>query len=438
MLQARAWVPEGPEQYMQALAKRFASQTTAQNERDLLAFVEENRVIHERDCFNLNPATNAINPKAEALLASGVGSRPSLGYPGDKYEMGLEGVEKIEVLAAELVAEVFGARYAEVRVASGALANLYTYMMAAKPGDTVFVPSATVGGHFSHHANGCAGMYGVQPYLMAYDAKNYTVDLDALRTDARRLGPKLITVGSSLNLFPHPIREVRAIADEVGALVLFDAAHLCGLIAGRAWQQPLVEGAHLMTMSTYKSLAGAAGGLIVTNDADIAQKLDAIAYPGLTANFDAAKAASIAMTMLDWKEYGEAYAAEMVRTAKEFGEALVAQGLPVFARDRGITQSHQFAIEAHAFGGGQVMAKLLRRANILACGIGLPLPEMAGDVNGLRMGTPELVRWGMTGKDMPQLAAFIADVLLGRKTPEAVAPAVSEYRRQFTTLHFLR
>ena len=111
MLNARPWVPEGPEEYMQALAKRFAGQTPDQNERDLLAFVEENRVIHERDCFNLNPATNAINPKAEAMLASGVGSRPSLGYPGDKYEMGLEGVEKIEVLAAELVAEVFGAKY---------------------------------------------------------------------------------------------------------------------------------------------------------------------------------------------------------------------------------------------------------------------------------------------------------------------------------------
>lgn len=438
MLQRRNWVPEGPEQYMQTLAKRFAGQTPEQNERDLLAFVEENRVIHERDCFNLNPATNAISPKAEALLASGVGSRPSLGYPGDKYEMGLEGVEKIEVLAAELVAEVFGARYAEIRVASGALANLYAYVMAAKPGDTVFVPSATVGGHFSHHANGAAGMYGVKPYLMAFDAQNYTVDLEALRNDARRLKPKLITLGNSLNLFPHPVCEVRKIADEVGAMVLFDAAHLCGLIAGHAWQQPLKEGAHLMTMSTYKSLAGAAGGLIVTDDATVAQKLDAIAYPGLTANFDAAKSASIAMTMLDWQAHGEAYAAEMVRSAKAFGEALVALGLPVFARDRGITQSHQFAIEAHDFGGGQAMARKLRRANILACGIGLPLPEIEGDVNGLRMGTPELVRWGMTAKDMPQLAAFMADVLSGRKTPEAVAPLVSEYRRGFSTLHFLR
>jgi glycine hydroxymethyltransferase len=438
MLNARPWVPAGPEHYIQTLASRFASQTPEQNERDLLAFVEENRVIHERECFNLNPATNAINPKSEALLASGVGSRPSLGYPGDKYEMGLEGVEKIEVLAAELVAQVFNARYAECRVASGQLANLYAYMLAAKPGDTVFVPSATIGGHFSHHAQGAAGMYGVKSHLMAFDSQRYTVDLDVLRKDALRLRPKMITVGNSLNLFPHPIRQVREIADEVGALVLFDAAHLCGLIAGRAWQQPLEEGAHLMTMSTYKSLAGPAGGLIVTNDADIAQRLDAIAYPGLTANFDAAKSASIAMTMLDWQAHGTAYAAQMVATAKAFAEALVEQGLPVFARDRGITTSHQFAIEAHELGGGQAMAKLLRRANILACGIGLPLPEIASDVNGLRMGTPELVRWGMTARHMPKLAGFIADVLLERKTPEEVAPAVTSYRREFSKLHFVR
>ncbi|WP_206952461.1 serine hydroxymethyltransferase [Trinickia acidisoli] len=438
MLEARTWVPRDSESYVQALAKRFAAQTPEQNERDLLAFVEENRVIHERDCFNLNPATNAINPKAEALLAAGVGSRPSLGYPGDKYEMGLEGVEKIEVLAAELVAQVFKARYAEIRVASGALANLYAYIAAAKPGDTVFVPPATVGGHFSHHVNGAAGMYGVKPYLMAFDARGYTVDLDALREDALRLRPKVITLGQSLNLFPHPIGEVRAIADEIGATVLYDAAHLCGLIAGHAWQQPLDEGAHLVTMSTYKSLAGAPGGLIVTNDEPIAQKLDAIAYPGMTANFDASKSASIAMTMLDWQAFGHAYAAEMVRTAKALAEALVDEGLPVFARDRGVTTSHQFAIEAHRFGGGHAMAKRLRKANILACGIGLPLSEIEGDVNGLRLGTPEIARWGMTADDMPRLASFIADVLLRRHAPEDVAPAVSEYRRRFSKLHYLR
>src|SRR5262245_53344337 len=134
MLQRRPWVPEPAEAYIQSLAQRFAGQDADAIERDLLALVAENRAIHERDCVNLNPATNVMNPKAEALLASGIGSRPSLGYPGDKYEMGLEAIEKIEVMAAELAAEVFGARFAEIRVGSGALANLYVFMMAARPG----------------------------------------------------------------------------------------------------------------------------------------------------------------------------------------------------------------------------------------------------------------------------------------------------------------
>ena len=185
----------------------------------------------------------------------------------------------------------------------------------------------------------------------------YTVDVDALRADAQRLRPKLITIGGSLNLFPHPIAEIRAIADEVGALVLFDAAHMSGMIAGHAWQQPLEEGAHVMTMSTYKSLGGPPSGLIVTNDAAIAERLDAIAYPGLTANFDAAKSAALAVTLLDWKVHGRAYAAAMAATATALAEALVDRGVPVFARDRGITRSHQFAIEAARLwrrpGGGE-------------------------------------------------------------------------------------
>jgi len=438
MLIKRPWVPEGAESYIQNLAAYFAQQSPAENESELLAFVEENRRIHEQDCFNLNPATNVSNPKAERLLSAGLGSRPSLGYPGAKYEMGLEGIEKIEVLAAELAAQVFEAKYVELRVPSGQIANLYAYRCAAQAGDCVFVPSTRIGGHASHQAYGVVGALGLNPHNMAVDAAGYTVDIDALHADAKRLKPKVITIGGSLNLFPHPLAKVREIADEVGAIVLYDAAHLCGLIAGKAWQQPLAEGAHLITMSTYKSLGGPAGGLIVTNEADIAEKLDAIAYPGMTANFDASKAAALAMTMLDWQEYGQVYAKAMLETAATLAKALVAEGLPLFARDRGITASHQFAIEAAGFGGGQKMAQLLRRANILSCGIGLPLAEVEGDLNGLRLGTPELVRWGMTAKEMPRLAALITDVLFKRRALEAVAAEVSAWRKTFNRLHFVR
>jgi glycine hydroxymethyltransferase len=439
MLQRRPWVPEGAERYIQTIAERVAGCNDAdQIERDLLDYIAENRAIHERDCVNLNPATNAMNPKAEALLSAGLGSRPSLGYPGDKYEMGLEGIEKIEVLAAELAAEVFGARYAEIRVGSGALANLYVFMMAAKPGEVIIAPPGSIGGHVTHHGAGAAGFYGVVTHPAPVDAANYTVDVAALRKDAHRLKPKLITIGGSLNLFPHPIREIRAVADEVGALVLFDAAHMSGMIAGHAWQQPLEEGAHVMTMSTYKSLGGPPSGLIVTNDAQIAQRLDAIAYPGLTANFDAAKSAALAMTLLDWKVHGRAYAAAMAETAKSLAESLAARDIPVYARARGATASHQFAIEAAGFGGGQAAAKTLRRANILTCGIGLPIAEVEGDVNGLRIGTPEIVRWGMSTKEMPELARYISEALTHVRSSDAIVRDVTAFRRAFSTLHFIR
>ena len=264
------------------------------------------------------------------------------------------------------------------------------------------------------------------------------MDVGRLREDAKRLRTKLITIGGSLNLFAHPVADIRAIADEVGAIVMYDAAHMSGMIAGRRWQQPLEEGAHVMTMSTYKSLGGPPAGLIVTNDAALAEEIDAIAYPGLTANFDAAKSAALAMTLLDWKVHGGAYAAAMADTAAALARELVLRDVPVYAADRGTTASHQFAVLAAGFGGGQMAARLLREANVLACGIGLPEPEIGGDLNGLRLGVPEIVRWGMGPADMGELADYIADVLLARRQAQSVAPEVESFRARFRTLRFIR
>jgi len=432
----RNWVPNQSEARVQSIAERTALESSAQSLAQINALAERNRAIHERECFNLNPATNVMNPKAEALLASGIGSRPSLGYPGDKYEMGLEAIEEIEVIAATLCAEVFDARFAEIRVPSGAIANLYGFMATCKPGDTIIAPPASIGGHVTHHAAGCAGLYGLRILNAPVRVDGYTVDVDALRDLALREKPRLITVGGSLNLFEHPVREVRAIADELGAKVMFDAAHQCGIIAGKAWANPLAEGAHLMTMSTYKSLGGPAAGLIVSNDAEIAERLDAIAFPGMTANFDAAKSAALAVTMLDWREHGRAYAREMIDMSMALAQALDARDVPVFAGGRGFTSSHQFAVAAATYGGGQAASKRLRQAGFLACGIGLPIEDVAGDMNGLRIGTPELVRWGMTRTHADRLAQLIAKALTSAD-PAEMLPEVSAWRQEFDRLHFV-
>lgn len=436
MLEKRNWVPEACEARVQGIAQQTAKRSASENAARLDGLIAENRDIHERECFNLNPATNVMNPRAEAMLASGLGSRPSLGYPGDKYEMGLEAIEEIEVIAAALCAEVFDAKFAEIRVPSGAIANLYGFMATCKAGDTIIAPPASIGGHVTHHASGCAGLFGLNTVPAPVNADGYTIDIDGLAALAREVKPKLITLGSSLNLFEHPVAQVRAIADEVGAKLLFDAAHQCGIIAGKSWQNPLSEGAHLMSMSTYKSLGGPASGLIVSNDAEIMERIDAIAFPGMTANFDAAKSAALAVTMLDWLEHGEAYSAQMIDTARALAAALEAEGLPVFAKAQGFTQSHQFAIEAAGFGGGQAASKTLRKAGFLACGIGLPIAQVAGDMNGLRIGTPELVRWGVTGYHAPQLARLIAAALRSND-PAALAPEVRVLRETFDALHYI-
>ena len=160
-LARRDWVPEACEAYVQSIAERAAARDSEAAEAEINRLISENARIHDEDCINLNPATNVMNPKAEAVLAQGLGSRPSLGYPGDKYEMGLEAIEQIEVIAAELAAEVFDAKYAEIRVASGAMANLYAFMATCKPGDKIIAPSPDIGGHVTHHEPGAAGLYGV-------------------------------------------------------------------------------------------------------------------------------------------------------------------------------------------------------------------------------------------------------------------------------------
>ena len=435
-LKTQSWATAASQELITRIASQVDTKAGADVQKWIEDLAQENHRLHDIEGINLNPATNILNPRAEKLLSSGMGSRASLGHPGDKYETGLGAIEQIEIITQELACEVFGSTYAEFRVPSGAIANLYAFMATTEPHDTIIAPPASIGGHVTHHKGGSAGLYRLNTISAPVDQTGYTIDIDALRKLAHEVKPKLITVGGSLNLFHHPISQVRAIADEVGAKVLFDAAHLCGMIAGKVWPQPLVEGAHLMTFSTYKSLGGPAGGLIVTNDDEIAQKLDAIAYPGLTANFDAAKTAALGITLQDWKSVGRDYAQMMVKTSQALAQKLQSLGVNIFAADKGFTTSHQFAILAAPYGGGQTAARRMGEAGLLACGIGLPIEQVEGDLNGLRIGTPEIVRIGMKVEHMQDLAGFIARSLDTSAEPKSIQREITEWRKQFSGVHY--
>jgi len=427
----RAWLPPASQALIDQSSSWTAQASRADIDQRIHALVRGNNEIHNRDCINLNPATNTMNPRAEALLAQGLGTRPSLGYPGDKYEMGLEAIEQIEIITAELAAEVFGARYVELRVPSGAIANLMAFMSLTSAGDAIVVPPPAVGGHVTHHNAGVAGLYGLRIHQAPVDAVDYTIDVDALGQLAATVRPKVITIGQSLNLFHHSVSKIREVADKFGAIVLFDAAHLSGLIAGGSWPNPLDEGAHLVTMSTYKSLGGPPSGLILTNEPAIAERLESVAFPGLTANFDVSKTAALALTLLDWQQFGPQYSEEMVSAARHLAIALHRLGLPVVAAGRGGTLSHAFALDASNLGGGTNLARRLRAANLLTSAIGLP----TGEDDGLRIGTNELVRLGAQGSDIDELSTLIASAI--SDDPKNTAPAVSTLRRRLTNLKFV-
>jgi glycine hydroxymethyltransferase len=429
---ARPWVPRETTELSRAVVRAMDGQSIAEISSTIEDLITQNHRIHDAECVNLDPASNTMSPAAHAALGSDLGNRPSLGYPGAKYEPGLEAIERIEIMAAELASRVFGARYVEVRVPSGSIANLSAFIAGARPEDPVIVPPPTIGGHVTHNRFGAAGLYGLEIHEAPIDPSRYTIDAAALADLAEQVRPKVISVGGSLNLMHHPVRKIREIADQVGALVLFDAAHLSGPIAGGVWPNPLAEGAHLMTMSTYKSLGGPPSGLLLTNEPHVAERIEQIAFPGLTANFDAGKTAAVAFTLLDWLAHGRPYAAAMVESATALAHALAERGVPVFSTLAGPTQSHAFAVDASTWDGGTRAAARLRRANLLSSSIGLPHGLDAG----LRLGTSEIVRWGATSGDMAELASLIADGLVAQD-PSVVAASVTAYRSRFSEIAFV-
>jgi glycine hydroxymethyltransferase len=427
-LAGRSWVPRYTEEVIDAVAGDLGSSAAF----DLLeGLVEANRVIHHQDCVNLNPASNTMSPRARSMLASELGPRTSLGYAGGKYEMGLEAIERIEIIAAEVAARVFDVDYVEFRVPSGAMANLYGFMVAAAPGDSVIVPPPTIAGHVTHHAAGAAGLYGLDIHHAPIDSARYTVDTDALADLAQRVRPRLITIGGSLNLTHHDVPAIRAIADEHDAIVLFDAAHLSGPIAGGRWPNPIAQGAHLMTMSTYKSLAGPTAGLVLTNDPAIAERLEQIAFPGLTANFDVGKTAALAVTLNEWLIDGPAHASAMLDTASRLADELAGLGVPVHRCGEVATMSHAFAIDARGVGGGAAGAHMLRQSNLLVSAIGLP----SGTDDGVRVGANELARIGASPGDMVELASLFASAWRGAD-PTSIAPQVADFRARYSGVRF--
>jgi glycine hydroxymethyltransferase len=368
-------------------------------------------------------------PAPSRALASLLSGQPSMGYPGDKYQAGLEDLDVVEVAVTRVVAAVMGARFAEIRPTSATLANLAAYTALAEPGDTIMVLPGWAGGHLSHHAVGAAGVRGLHVAELPYDVHALDVDVERLDAALERAAPVLVVIGGSLMLRAHRVAAIASRVHAHGARLLYDASHVAGLIAEGRFQAPLQEGADLMSFSTYKSFGGPAGGVLAANDEDLAERLATAVYPGLTANYDLARLLPLGAAALEHARSGGAYADACIANARALAQALAGHDMRVLGAPPALTDSHHVAVDVRAGAGGTRAARRLAEANILLSEIGCPAGEDPDPAGAIRIGTQSLTRQGFTAADMPRIAHAIARGLEDHADLDALRAEVAAIRR---------
>lgn len=378
-----------------------------------------------RGAINLYAGANRLSDLARSVASIEIGSRPTLGDPGEKFPSGVEPLDVLEVAAGDAVRASVGALFADVRPFSATMANLAVLCVFTEPGDTIAALPEAAGGHVSHRG-GAPSVRGLHVADLPYDFEAFDLDYDALPGFLARTQPKLMIVGGNLMLKSLDLRRLVPIAREHGVAVLYDASHVAGLIAGGEFQNPLGDGVDVLTFSTYKSYGGPAGGAVCTNDPEIAQALSEAVYPVLTANYDVHRLAPLAVTASEHLRDGASYARACVANAQALGRVLAAAGIQVLAEGIGFTQSHQLAVDVRNHGGGKAVAARLEAVGIYCSPAVMPLGIDEAAENGLRFGTQELTTRGASSGTMTRIGQLVADVITGQISDDQARALVAE------------
>lgn len=389
---------------------------------------------------------NILSPGALEMLVTDFHGRYAEGLPGKRYYQGCQYFDEVESRCIELAKRLFRCHWVNVQSTSGTVSNMAALKALAKPGDDITALSTASGGHISHAKMGAVGLRGLKVTEYPWDVDAMALDLDGTVQLVRQLKPKLALFGGSVLLFPTPLKG--AVADacaEVGARIMFDAAHVLGLIAGGKFPDPLREGADVMTGSTHKTLPGPQGGVVLSDhkgasedDAKFLRSLETGVFPGVVSSYHLHHVAAKAIAFAEHIEFGAAYADQTIRNAQALAEGLAAEGFRVFGEDRGYTQTHQCLVQVGEVGEGKGKwaAELLERANIVTNMNLVPGDTKPMSPSGLRLGTQELTRIGMKEPQMGEIAQLYAQVLLKGASPDAAKARVRELRREFNRVHF--
>lgn len=386
--------------------------------------------------LNLIASENVLSKRARALLSSDFNHRYAEGHPGERYYQGTKHIDTIEAAVRDAMRRIFECKRAEVRTVSGTVANEAVISAWVKADDVVLVNTLASGGHISHQRFGALGRFTRRIEFLPRSKDGYGIDLPAAKDQIATLKPKLVILGKSLILFPEPVREIAEVCREHGVRLMYDGAHVLGLIAGGQFQQPLKEGAELITGSTHKTFFGPQRGVVLSNLDDAGWKpIDKAAFPGSVSNHHLMTLPPLWIAAEEMTAFGRDYAAQVVKNARALGRALLKEGVAVEMADAGFTSSHQIAVNVAAQGGGSEVSERLEGVDII-CNKNMLPHDPSTDPrkpSGLRFGAQELTRWGMGEGEMAEVAALIAACILKKKD---VAGEVHKLRGRFTTVRY--
>ncbi len=384
----------------------------------------ERELARQRGNLELIASENIVTPAVMAAMGSHLTNKYAEGYPGKRYYGGCAFVDEVETLAIERVKKIFGAGYANVQPHSGANANLAVYFALLEVGDTILGMNLAHGGHLTHGSP--VNMSGKNYNIVPYGVKKETgrIDYEEVERLAKEHRPKLIVAGASA--YPRAIdfKEFRRIADEVGAYLMVDMAHIAGLVAAGEHANPMLY-AHVVTTTTHKTLRGPRGGVILTNDEEIAKKINKAIFPGTQGgplmHVIAAKAVAFGEALTP--EF-KAYQHQIVLNAKAMSERFLANGVNLVS---GGTDNHLMLLDLTSNHiTGKELEALLDEAHITVNKNAIPFDtEKPFVTSGVRIGTPSVTQRGMKEEDCVYIADLITDIIKNREAAvERVKAAV--------------
>ena len=392
---------------------------------------DEHGRMHQ-SVIDLVASHNYLGPTALSLLSSPLAEHSMSGQIGNRAHAGSAWVDRLDAIVVALGRSLFGAATVEYRAMTGAVANGIALAALCEPGDVVYAIPPEFGGHRTHHRDGYPGALGLTVRDIPCDGTG-EIDLEGLARAMRRRPAKLLLLGTAYLRFPYPLEELSQIAGSAGAQVLYDGAHVLGLIGGRQFQDPLSQGAAVLTGSTQKTLGGPIGGLVMTNDETLGAKV-ADKTSGLISNYQNNRVAALAIALAEIGAFGEQYAANTIANARYLAERLASTGIPVVGRGQEFTRSHIVLIDSSALAPATQVIKTLEASGILVSEGPHFRDQTAG--RAIRVGTAAVTRRGMGRDEMALIADFVGRALLRGERASSVAADVGELARRYNTVAY--